>query len=329
MARVVSLDKISDRMKSLIRSKLHSDFEIVFCENDHDVQNHISSANVLITFTRGISKEWMEQAETCRFIQKLGAGVNNVDLETASNRGIPVSITKGGNARSVAEHAVILMMMVFKQINIAHNEIVNKGSWLKTELRDRSYELSHKKVGLVGFGAIGKEVAKLLQGFDCDIRYFDVYRLTDEQQIQNNVRFMELDQLLAESDVVSLHTPLNEQTYHLINEHKLKLMKPTSILINTCRGGIVDEEALYRCLLNQQILAAGLDVFEKEPIDLGHPFTMLTNIVLTPHIGGGNVEAMHNVVDKACRNINHFHQHGSFYDEMDIVNLSALTLMDH
>ncbi len=167
-----------------------------------------------------------------------------------------------------------------------------------------------------------------MQGFDCDIRYFDVYRLTDEQELQNNVRYMELDQLLAESDVVSLHTPLNEQTYHLINEHKLKLMKPASILINTCRGGIVDEEALYRCLLDEHILGAGLDVFEQEPIERGHPFTTLTNMVLTPHIGGGTVEAMHNVLDKACRHINHFHQHGSFYDEKDIVNLSALTLKD-
>jgi D-3-phosphoglycerate dehydrogenase len=327
--KVVSLDKISNKMKDLIQSKLDPGFEIVFCENDKEVENHISTADVLITFTRGISREWLEKAEACRFIQKLGAGVNNIDLETATKKGIPVSNTKGGNARSVAEHAVLLMMAVYKQLIVADNEIVYEGNWLKTELRDNSYELSNKKVGLVAFGNIGKEVAKILQGFQCDVRYYDVYRLTAEQETELNVRFMELDQLLADSDVISLHAPLNEQTYHLINEEKLKLMKPTSILINTCRGGIVDEEALYRCLNNRQILGAGLDVFEKEPVDQSHPLTTLNNIVLTPHIGGGTVEAMQNVIDKACRNINHFLLCESFYDQADVVNLSALTLSEN
>ncbi|MBP1155849.1 phosphoglycerate dehydrogenase-like enzyme [Paenibacillus sp. PvR052] len=326
MTKVVSLDKLSDKMKLLIQSKLNPNVEIVFCEQESDREVHISSADVLITFTKGISKVWLEKASACRFIQKLGAGVNNIDMETASRKGIPVSNTKGLNARSVAEHAVLLMMSVYKQLITAHNEIVYKGNWLKTELRDRSHELTRKKIGLVGFGAIGKEVANILQGFQCDVRYYDVYRLTAEQERNVNVSFMELDPLLAESDVISLHVPLNEHTYHLINEEKLKLMKPTTILINTCRGGIVDEKALFQYLSSRRILGAGLDVFEKEPVDRNDPLTTLNNIVLTPHIGGGTVEAMENVVDKACRNINHFMVNGAPYDESDVVNLAALTM---
>lgn len=324
--KVVSLDKLSDKMKHLIHSKLDPAIEIVFCENDSDREVHISSGDVLITFTKGISKEWIEKANQCRFIQKLGAGVNNIDMDTASSRGIPVSNTKGQNARSVAEHTILLMMSVYKQIITAHNEIAYKGNWLKTELRDRSYELSYKKVGLVGFGAIGKEVANLLRGFQCDIRYYDVYRLSDEQETNANVSFMELDPLLAESDVISLHVPLNQHTYHLINEEKLKHMKSTAILINTCRGGIVDEQALYQVLKSRKILGAGLDVFEKEPLEQNDLLTTLNNVVLTPHIGGGTVEAMENVVDKACRNIHHFLVNGVPYDEADVVNLSALKL---
>ncbi|SDI83548.1 2-hydroxyacid dehydrogenase [Paenibacillus naphthalenovorans] len=324
--KVVSLDKLSDKMKHLIQSKLDPAVDIVFCEQESDKDIHLSSADVLITFTKGISKAWLEQAAQCRFIQKLGAGVNNIDLETAARKGIPVSNTKGQNARSVAEHAVLLMMSVYKHIITAHNEMVLNGKWLKTELRDRSYELSQKKVGLVGFGAIGKEVANLLRGFQCEIRYYDVNRLSDEQETKTNVSFMEFEPLLAESDVISLHVPFNQHTYHLINEENLKLMKPTAILINTCRGGIVDEQALYQSLKNRQILGAGLDVFENEPLEQNDLLTTLNNVVLTPHIGGGTVEAMENVVDKACRNINHFLLSGTPYDEADVVNLSTLKL---
>lgn len=321
--KIMVFDQISLKMQTMLRNKLGSDFEIVFCENDANRETHISTADALITFTRGISKDLIEKADKCKIIQKLGAGVNNIEVDAASKKGIPVCNTQGQNARAVAEHAVMLMLAVYKQLIKAHNGIVREGNWLKTNLRDHSYQLSHKKVGLIGLGHIGKEVSQILQGFQCDMRYFDVYRLPKEQETDFNVSFMELDQLLRSCDIISLHAPLTDQTYRLIDENKLLLMQVNSILINTSRGGLIDEKMLYLFLKEKKLLGAGLDVFEEEPIDLKHPLKTLDNVVLTPHIGGGTVEAMENVIEQACRNINQFLLFRSFYDKGDVVNLTS------
>lgn len=318
------MDKLSDKMKDLIRKNLHETIEVFFCENNTDIEKHIETANVLVTFTNGISKEWIGKAESCKFIQKLGSGVNNIDIEEASRKGIPISNTRGLNARSVAEHTVLLMLALYKHLITAHNNIVQQGIWLKTGLRDFSYQLTNKKVGLIGLGNIGREVIKLLKGFECEIFYFDVIRLPEEKEKQYGIQYTDMGTLLQNSDVISLHVPLTKDTYHFINENELEMMKSTAILINTCRGGVVDEGALYQVLKEKKILGAGFDVFEQEPIDLNHRFVPLNNVVLTPHIGGGTVEAMEKVIEKACSNINYFLSQGRFLDRTDIVNLKEI-----
>jgi phosphoglycerate dehydrogenase-like enzyme len=322
--KLVCMDKLSSKMKMLILKNVSDNIKVFFCESKEDTETHIGTADVLITFTHGISKEWIEQAESCKFIQKLGAGVNNIDIMGASKKGIPISNTRGLNARSVAEHAVLMMLALYKHLITAHNNIVQQGIWLKTGLRDFSYELTNKKVGLIGVGNIGREVVKLLKGFGCEIFYYDVNRLSTEEESQLEIQYTDVDTLIESADVITLHVPLNKDTYHLINADNLGKMKSNAILINTCRGGVVDEEALYHVLTNRKILGAGFDVFEQEPIDSTHRFTPLDNVVLTPHIGGGTVEAMEKVIEKACNNINFFLSQGYYLDETDVVNLTEI-----
>lgn len=318
------MDRISEKMKSLLIQNLNNNVEVNFCESDTDRELHIKDSDVLITFTNGISSEWLAKAENCKFIQKLGAGVNNIAIEDASKRGIPVANTRGLNSKSVAEHAVLLMLSVYKHLTNAHSSLVDRGQWLKTELRDFSYELSNKKIGLIGIGNIGSEVVKLLKGFNCEIIYSDVFQLPAEREKELGVRFDELDRIFKEADVISLHVPLNKETHYLVNKDRLEAMKPTSIVINTCRGGVIDEVALYEALKENRILGAGLDVFEQEPLSPEHKLVSLKNVVLTPHIGGGTVEAMSNIAAKAGKNISSYLEGGMFFDESDIVNLKDL-----
>lgn len=322
--KVVCMDNLSDKMKFLLQKQLQEDSEIFFCESDEERDAHIVSAKVLLTFTKGISKIWIEKANSCKLIQKLGAGVNNIDIEEASKRGILVSNAKGMNSRSVAEHAVLLMLSVFKRLIPAHNGIVYKGDWLKTGLRDQSYQLTEKSVGLIGLGDIGKNVVKILKGFGCEVYYYDVVRLPVANEEELGIKYMELDSLLQVSEVVSLHVPLTKETHHLINRNRLSLMKSTAILVNTCRGGVIDEEALFEALQTNKILGGGIDVFEHEPIDQNHKLASLSNVVLTPHIGGGTVEAMEAVIKKSCANINYFLTNNTYENVEDIVNLEKI-----
>ncbi|MCP8615666.1 2-hydroxyacid dehydrogenase [Salirhabdus salicampi] len=322
---ILVMDPLSPKMEQFIRQNLPDHYEIIFCNEEKDRNEYISMADVLVTFTQGISKDWLERAERCQFIQKLGAGVNNIDINGANTRAIPVANTSGLNATAVAELTITLMLASLRHVITAHNQITNEGVWLKTGLRDFSYQLTGKNVGLIGLGNIGRKVAQLTKGFDCNILYYDTRRLSFKEEETLQVNYCSLDRLLTESDVVSLHVPRIKETYHLINEERLNLMKPTSVLINTCRGGVVDEEALYEALYSKKILAAGLDVFEKEPINQGHNLASLPNVILTPHFGGGTVEAMELVASKACKNIVAYVEQGKFADEKDIVNLDSIS----
>jgi len=323
--KVLVVDKISPKTRLLSRKYLTPEAEIFFYDKDSDVEEHIATADVLITSTKGVSKELLARAPKCIMIQKYGAGVNNIAIGEATKRGIPVGYSGGGqNSRSVAEYAVMLMLAVCKHITTAHGKLVGEGLWLKAVLRDTCYELSYKKVGIIGLGNIGRQVVALLRGFQCEISYYDVFHLPAEQEEKLGVRFAGLDALLRESDVVSLHAPLTDQTRHLMNEERLRTMKPTAILINTSRGSLVDEKALVRVLESGHLLGAGIDVYETEPIDQHHPLAKIERVVLSPHNGGGTNEAIEAVVRDACQNINSILIEGRIANEKAIVNMKEL-----
>src|SRR5262245_49263783 len=234
----------------------------------------------------GIGNEFFRAAPRLKLIQLTSAGYDRVDIEAARKAGVPVANNGGANSVAVSEHAVMLMLAVLKRLVANHNDVV-AGKWRTAEFAaTRLWEVEGKRLGIVGLGNIGKKVARRVQGFDMDVRYFDIVRLSEDQEDALGVRFALLPEILRTSDVVTLHVPLNDSTRKMMSTSQFAMMKPTAVLINTCRGPVVDEDALYQALSTKKIAAAGLDVMVEEPPKSNHPLFSLPNVTLTPHSAG-------------------------------------------
>lgn len=223
-------------------------------------------------------------------IVKSGVGLDAIDLDAATRHGVVVSNTPGANGDAVAEMAAAMILSALRKTVYYHNCVID-GLWQSDAY---SHELSTRTVGLVGFGYIAQALAKYLSGFGCRFLAYDICP-NYERAEKLGVKLVDLDTLFKESDIVSLHAPLTEQTRHLINRENLKKMKSTAILINTSRGGIIDETALYEALKNRKIAAAALDVAAAEPLPADSPLRTLTNIQFTPHTATATYEAMKNL----------------------------------
>src|SRR5436309_3221410 len=189
----------------------------------------------------GIGNEFFRAAPKLKLVQLTSAGYDRVDVEAARKAGVPVANNGGANAIAVAEHAVMLMLAVLKRLVRFHNDVV-AGGWRGSGADGRIYELAGKTLGIVGLGNIGRKVARRAAAFDMAIQYYDIARLTEDQEDALGVRFALLAELLRTSDVVSLHVPLDESTRSMIDARQLAMMKRSAILINTCRGPVVDED---------------------------------------------------------------------------------------
>jgi glyoxylate reductase len=234
----------------------------------------------------GIGNEFFRAAPKLKLIQLTSAGYDRVDIEAARKAKVPVSNNGGANSVAVAEHAVMLMLAVLKKLVYHHNNVVT-GKWRPGDFASiRTYEVEGKRLGIIGLGNIGKKVARRVQGFDMDVGYFDILRHTEDQEDALGVRFALFTEILRTSDVVTLHVPLNDVTRKMISTRELAMMKKGAILINTCRGPVVDEDALYQALKSGTIAAAGLDVMVQEPPAQNHPLFSLPNVTLTPHSAG-------------------------------------------
>jgi phosphoglycerate dehydrogenase-like enzyme len=234
----------------------------------------------------GIGNEFFRAAPKLKLVQLTSAGYDRVDIEAARKAKVPVSNNGGANSVAVAEHAVMLMLAVLKKLVYHHNNVA-AGTWRATDFTSiRTYEVEGKRLGIVGLGNIGKKVARRVQGFDMEVVYYDILRLSEDQEDALGVRFALFTELLQTSDVVTLHVPLNDVTRSLMSTAQFALMKKTAILINTCRGPVVDENALHQALTSGTIAAAGLDVMVEEPPKKNHPLFSLPNVTLTPHSAG-------------------------------------------
>ena len=234
-----------------------------------------------------VTRKVIKAAPKLKVIGRAGVGLDNIDLEAAKERGIKVVNSPGASSRSVAELAIALTFAVARKIAFADRKM-REGVWAKKQAM--GIELEGKTIGVVGFGRIGYEVAKIAHALGMRVLLYDPYP-NEERAKEVGGTFASLEDLLRESDVVTLHVPLVESTYHLINEERLKLMKKTAILINAARGAVVDTDALVKALKEGWIAGAGLDVYEEEPLPKDHPLTELDNVVLTPHIGASTEEA--------------------------------------
>jgi glyoxylate reductase/D-3-phosphoglycerate dehydrogenase len=215
----------------------------------------------------------------------LSAGYDNVDLEAARRAKVPLSNNGGANAISVSEHAIMLMLTVARKVIWQHGS-VSGGRWRGNGPAPRMYELYDKTLGIVGLGTIGKKVARLAKAFGMRVQYYDIARLSEDAEDALGVKFRLLRELLRTSDFVSLNVPLNDSTRHMIGAGELALMKPTAILVNTCRGPVIDEPAFVRALGDGKLFGAGLDVFDQEPTPPDNPLLKLDNVVLTAHFAG-------------------------------------------
>ena len=220
------------------------------------------------------------EAGPLRVVVKYGSGMDNIDVEAARALDVQVSSTPGANARSVAELAIALLLALARNV-ASHDRGVRAGSWRRVT----GVELAGKQLGIVGYGAIGREVARIARGLDMNVVAHDP--LIDEAE----VRLVDLDALYAESDAVTLHLPLTEETRGLVGARELAAMRPTAFLINTARGGLVDEAALAEALRSGGLAGAALDGFDAEPLGES-PLRELDNVVLSPHAGASTNEAV-------------------------------------
>jgi lactate dehydrogenase-like 2-hydroxyacid dehydrogenase len=265
--------------------------------------------------------EMLRDAPRLRFLQKLGAGYDNVDLEMCRARQIGVARLPGNNAATVAEHTILLMLAVYRHL-VDLDRWVRDGNWGKERGRERNRELRRKTVGIVGFGQIGVRVAERLAGFDVEILYYDAVRVPAELEERVRATYVELDDLLERADVVSLHCPLTSETRLLIDRSRISRMKPGSIIINTARGEVVDEAALADALRAGHLSGAGLDAVVNERPGGASKFHDLDNVVLTPHIAGESIDNFSAKMERAFANAQLYLQ-GKPLPELDVVWVPA------
>jgi D-3-phosphoglycerate dehydrogenase len=242
---------------------------------------------LIVRSSTTVTREVVEAARRLRVIGRAGIGVDNIDVEAATRRGIAVMNTPGGNNVTTAEHAISMLLALARSIPQA-TASMRAGKWEKSKLIGS--EICAKVLGIVGMGNIGRLVAERAQGLKMKVIAYDPF-LTAEKAQQLGVEPVSLDALLQRADFVSLHTPLLPETRNLIDAQALAKMKPTARLINCARGGIVDEAALADALRNKRLAGAALDVFEQEPPPPDHPLLHLDNVICTPHLGAATAEA--------------------------------------
>ena len=252
------------------------------------IKEKIGQFNIVIVRGRTkLTKELIEKADNCKIIARVGVGLDNIDEDAAKAKNIQVINAVEAAMTAVAELVLALMLSLARQIPRGDRAIRN-GEWLKKELKGT--ELKGKYLGIIGCGNIGRRLGRLAKGLYMNIIGFDVIPIDEEFSKDVGLMKADLDTLLQSSDYISLHVPLLDSTHHMINEEKLSLMKNTAKIINTSRGGVIDEDALYEALKNGKLGGAALDVFENEPAT-NSKLATLDNVILTPHIGAQTKEA--------------------------------------
>ena len=283
---VIATDKMS--LSGLVALTEDDRFEILVPDGEEEMREALGRAHGLIVRSATkVTRELLEQAPNLRVVGRAGVGVDNIDLGVATEFGIPVINAPEGNTVSAAELAMALILTVARNISWA-DASVQGGAWARSQFS--GIEIRGKTLGLVGAGRIGAEVALRAQAFGMETIAHDPY-LTEERAKELRIERVELGDVIARGDVISLHVPLTPQTEGMIGEAELKAMKSTAILVNTARGGVVDEGALIAALKSGEIAAAALDVYETEPLPEDSPLRGVQNLVLTPHLGASTAEA--------------------------------------
>ena len=289
----------------VVRQMCPQGFELVITDPGRpDWAETMAGADYLVGFVDMLVKDSLyKAAPKLRLVQVLSAGYDKADLDAARRAKVPLCNNGGANSTAVSEHALLLMLGASRQLVKQHKNVA-AGLW-RGNSTPRLHELRDRVLGIVGLGTIGKKVARLALAFGMTVHYYDIARLPEDREDALGVRFRLYRELLRTSEIVSLHVPLNASTTGLLGAEELALMKPGAILVNTSRGPVVDEKALYQALVDGRLYGAGLDVFEEEPPPADNPLFNLDNVILTAHMAGptqeSNIGRLRNAFDNVQR----------------------------
>jgi glycerate dehydrogenase len=312
MMKIVFLDKST--VGNVSNLELLKEFgEVIYYEVTHADQTieRSSDADIIITNKVIIDKKVMDTNPGIKLICIAATGMNNVDLDYAAEKGIVVRNVSGYSTFSVTQSTFAMLFSLFNSIHY-YDHYVKSGSYSRSPIftnHGREFaEIKGMTFGIIGLGVIGKSVAKIAEAFGCRV----VYHSTSGKNTSQSYPCLGLDELLSESDIVSIHAPLNEQTDNLIDMHQLKIMKPTAVLINAGRGNIVNETGLAHAIDNEIIAGAALDVFGNEPIQADNPLLKIRrkeNLILAPHIAWASKESRETLIKGIHQNIAEFIDH--------------------
>lgn len=299
-------ERIPEDLRLLVLSYFpQEEFEIApmtYAYPDAEKKKLLSWADVaLFAPGRFLSDEVLESARRIRLMQLWSSGFDKFNVAGAKKHGIPVANNGGANAQSVAEHAVLLMLSVYKGLPDSHRRTVT-GKWAGNSHGLDMFTLNKKRVGIIGFGNIGKAVARILKGFGTEVSYFDIKRAGRECEKELSASYQVLPELLKQSDIVTLHLHANDQSKNIISADEFSLMKKGAVLINVSRAALVEQGAFLKALKNGVLHAAGLDVYPEEPTKAGDPILTLPNVVATPHMAGSTRDAYAQALTNALSN---------------------------
>ena len=287
--KVVLAGKYPARTFETLRELLpESQFELEAVDTP-EAYDAMTDAEIMILRIFKAPAEVIERNKNLKMILRWGAGYDSVDIQAAGERGILVTNTPGANAGAVAELAVMLMLAVGRKL-LCHHESLRQGEWSKNTFLNSSYSLNNKIVGIIGAGNIGRQVAKRVQAFGAKTQYYDEFKLTPAMETEFSLPYVTFEELIKTSDIITLHIPLTDQTKHIIGAKELERTKPGAIVINTARGGLVDDCALAAAVRDGRLRGAGLDGVEREPLSPDDELLQDPNIIVTPHVGGGTAD---------------------------------------
>lgn len=291
----------------IIKSVVPDGFELEMLESvsQQELEDKVKNADYLLVSGRlRINRKVLENAVNTKMIQRTGVGLDAIDLDYIKKNNIPFYVNKGVNAQSVAEHTILLMLATLRNL-VEINENTKNGIWKKQAQGVGTYELSGKTVGLIGMGAIGRKVAEMLKVFGAKALYNDVLQMKEEDEVRLGITYCTIKEIIEKSDIISLHCPLTTETKHIIDNRAVNKMKNGVILINTARGGLIDETALIDGIKSGKIAGVGIDVYEKEPVE-NNELLQLKKVITTPHIGGVTYDSFYQMMHDAMRNIEMF-----------------------
>jgi glyoxylate reductase len=280
--------EITKRLNAYGIEVIHSELQRWYTEDE--LIEKLKGIDATLAGGEIYSSKVINSTNKLKIIARVGVGYDNVDLDAATKKGIVVTTTPVPElAKAVAEEAITLMLAVLRKITF-FDKMMRKGIYYTENYYSLVKEAFPLTAGIIGLGRIGKQFAKRAIDLEMKVQYYDIVRKYDAEE-ELGVKFVNFEELLMTSDVITIHVPLNPRTRGMIGEKELKMMKKSAILINTARGAIVDERALYKALKDKQIGGAGISVYTQEPVKEGHPFYKigdeLENLILLPHVGDG------------------------------------------